>query len=156
MSAIQESLYRQSTVYLLLVILLMIGGISPDWAWLWMIPVAIVMYLMIVACGLVGSCLVCLVRDFQKFIPLGMTFLLFTSGIFWDVREIENTEKAEMLLALNPLAFMIDAHRQVLLHASGPDLSHLLAIAVGSGVVILLTTSYMQRFSQYLALKVLT
>ena len=156
MSAIQESLYRQSSVYLLLVILLFIGGVTPAWAWLWMIPVVLVMHLLIVACGLVGSCLVCLMRDFQKFIPLGMTFLLFTSGIFWDVREIKNPEKAEMLLALNPLAFMIDAHRQVLIHATSPDVLHLLAIGIGSGAVILLTTSYMQRFSQYLALKVLT
>ncbi len=156
MSAIQESLYRQSSVYLLLVILLLIGGVNPAWAWLWMIPVVLVMYLLIVACGLVGSCLVCLVRDFQKFIPLGMTFLLFTSGIFWDVRDIPNTDKADMLLALNPLAFMIDAHRQVLLHAASPDAAHLLAIAVGSGVVIFLTNIYMQRYSQYLALKVLT
>lgn len=156
MSAIQESLYRQSTVYLLLFLILILFGHYPSLAWLWMVPIVVVMYLMIVACGLVGSCLVCLVRDFQKFIPLGMTFLLFTSGIFWDVREIGNPEKAELLLAINPLAFMIDAHRQVLMHSASPDVLHLLAIGVGSGATILLATSYMQRFSQHLALKVLT
>jgi lipopolysaccharide transport system permease protein len=39
-------------------------------------------YLMIVACSLAGACLVCIVRDFSMVIPLGMIFLLFTSGIF--------------------------------------------------------------------------
>ncbi|RLQ21221.1 ABC transporter [Seongchinamella sediminis] len=156
MSAIQESLYRQSTVYLLLFLILTLFGHYPDFAWLWMIPVCLVMYLMIVACGLVGACLVCIVRDFQKFIPLGMTFLLFTSGIFWDVREIGSPEKTELLLTLNPLAFMIDAHRQVLMHHNGPDIAHLFAIFLASAVMIFLAIQFMRRHGQYLALKVLT
>ncbi|MCX2975581.1 ABC transporter [Halieaceae bacterium IMCC8485] len=156
MSAIQESLYRQSTVYLLLFTILIFFGAYPGAVWLWMIPIALVMYLLIVACGLVGSCLVCILRDFQKLIPLGMTFLLFTSGIFWDVRELKSQEKAELLLTYNPLAFMIDAHRQVLMHKNPPDALHLLAIALVAAAVIFLTISFMRRNSQYLALKVLT
>ena len=156
MSAIQESLYRQSTVYLLLFIILFLFGHYPTLAWLWMIPIVVVMYLMIVACGLVGSCLVCIVRDFQKFIPLCMTFLLFTSGIFWDVREIGNPEKIQLLLTLNPLAFIIDGHRQVLMNNTSPDLVHLFAIGLCSAIVILVTNTLMQRHGQYLALKVLT
>ncbi len=156
MSAIQESLYRQSTVYLLLILLLAIFGIYPSPVWLWMLPVLFVMYLLIVACGLVGACLVCMVRDFLKFIPLGMTFLLFTSGIFWDIREIKNPEKAEMLLTINPLAFFVDAHRQVLMHKNAPDVMHLMGIALGCIVIICIAVLFMRRYSQYLALKVLT
>ena len=156
MSAIQESLYRQSTVYFLLFFILWSFGISPGFVWLWMIPIAFVMYLLIVACGLMGACLVCIVRDFQKLIPLGMLFLMFTSGIFWDVREIGNQEKAGLLLAFNPLAFLIDAHRQVLMHKSSPDVLHLLSIAVVASVAIALIVNYMRRYNQYLALKVLT
>ena len=156
MSAIQESLYRQSTVYLLLLIIVMSFGVSPGFAWLWMIPIAFVMYLLIVACGLLGACLVCIVRDFQKIIPLCMLFLMFTSGIFWDVREIGNQDKAELLLAFNPLAFLIDAHRQVLMYQNPPDLLHLLAIAAVASVAIALIVTYMRRHNQYLALKVLT
>ena len=85
-----------------------------------------------------------------------MLFLMFTSGIFWDVREIGNQEKADLLLAFNPLAFLIDAHRQVLMYKKSPDLLHLLSIAVVASVVIALTIKYMRRYSQYLALKVLT
>ena len=50
--------------------------------------------------GFIGAYLVCLVRDFAKFITLGMTFLLFTSGIFWDVRAIPDPEKAQLVLRL--------------------------------------------------------
>lgn len=156
MATVQESLYRQSTVYLLLLLILLLFGIYPAFVWLWMIPVLVVMYLLIVACSLIGACLVCISRDFQKVIPLAMTFLLFTSGIFWDVREIADPEKATMLLNTNPLAFMIDAHRQVLMQKQTPDWLHLGLIGAGSLVLIWLSIAYMRRYSQYLALKVLT
>ncbi|WP_243391618.1 ABC transporter permease [Pseudohalioglobus lutimaris] len=156
MSVVQESLYRQATVYLLLLLILVVFGVYPGAPWLWMIPVLAVMYLGIVACSLIGACLVCISRDFQKVIPLAMTFLLFTSGIFWDVRQIADQEKAALLLTANPLAFMIDAHRQILMHKQAPDLLHLGLIALASSVLIALSVGYMRKHSQYLALKVLT
>ena len=156
MSAVQESLYRQSTVYVLLLLILMSRGIMPDLTWLWLIPICVVFYLMIVACSFIGACLVCLYRDFLKFIPLGMTFLLFTSGIFFDIRQVQDPEKVDLILALNPLAFIIDAHRQALMYHSTPDLAHLALIGLGSSLVIFVTVAYMRRNSQYLALKVLS
>lgn len=156
MSAVQESLYRQSSVYLLLLLILVLFGVYPALPWLWMVPLLAVMYLLIVACSLVGACLVCISRDFQKVIPLAMTFLLFTSGIFWDVRQLADEEKAALLLNANPLAFMIDAHRQVLMYKQMPDLLHLGLIGIVCLAVIALAIRYMRSHSQYLALKVLT
>ena len=156
MSAVQESLYRQSTVYLLLFAILMWRGVMPSLTWFWIVPIAMVSYLMIVACSLIGSCLVCIYRDFLKFIPLGMTFLLFTSGIFFDISQIQNQERADLLLTVNPLAFIIDAHRQALMYHSAPDALHLCVIGLVSAVVIVAVITYMRRHSQYLALKVLS
>ncbi|MFV8819705.1 ABC transporter permease [Haliea sp. E17] len=156
MAAIQESLYRQSTIYLLLLVFLLAGGVTPGMAWFWMLPLLLVFYLLIIACGFIGACLVCIMRDFMKFIPLGMTFLLFTSGIFWDIREIDDPQKIDLLLTVNPLAFIIDAHRQILMHNTAPDLFHLASAGIGAMVLIWLALLYMRRYSQYLALQVLT
>jgi homopolymeric O-antigen transport system permease protein len=156
MSAIQESVYRQASVYLLLFVILALFGIFPNLTWLWMLPVILVMYLMIVAAGLAGAILVCLVRDFQKFIALAMTFLLFTSGIFWDVRDLGNEAKTELVLALNPLAFMLDAHRQILMYNIPPAAGHLALIGLGSLAFAALMFWLLRRYSQFLALKVLT
>ncbi len=156
MATIQESLYRQSAVYLFLFIILIAFGYPVTLSWLWMFPVVIVYYLVIVACSFIGAYLVCMVRDFSKFIPLGMTFLLFTSGIFWDVRSIGSPEKAELVLALNPIAFLLDAHRQVLMYDAAPDVAHLFLVGLGAGVVIIAMVGLMRKNSQYLALKVLT
>lgn len=156
MAAVQESLYRQSAVYLLLFLILVSGGILPSLSWVWLLPVALVMYLIIVAAGLIGAILVCWIRDFQKLIPLAMTFLLFTSGVFWDVRELESQEKIDLILTVNPLAFMLDAHRQALMNHSSPDAMHLLAIGAAASIIILAALFFMRRRSQFLALKVLT
>jgi len=156
MGAIQESLYRQATVYLLLFAILIAMGYPATLAWVWLLPVLLVFYLMIVACSFVGAYLVCLVRDFSKLIPLGMMFLLFTSGIFWDIRDLGDPDKTELLLALNPLAFILDAHRQILMYQTPPDVIHLLQIGVGASLLISVMVSMMRKNSQYLALKVLT
>jgi lipopolysaccharide transport system permease protein len=155
-AVVQESLYRQSAVYALLLVMLALFGYSPALTWAWLAPIALVYYLMIVACSLVGSYLVCLLRDFGKFIPLLMTFLLFTSGVFWDVRALASPGKAELVMLFNPLAFVLDAHRQALMYHTPPDAVHLLMIAIASVLVILAMGALMRLKSQYLALKVLS
>ena len=156
MAAIQESLYRQSTVYLLLVAVLWMSGFAPSAVWLWMVPVVFVTWLMIVGCGLAGAYLVCVWRDFQKFIPLAMTFLMFTSGIFWDIRALGSEEKTQFLLTINPLAFILDAHRQVLMHGVAPDAGHLAIVGLGFAALALFVGVLMKRHGRYLALRVLT
>mgnify|MGYP001048112442 CR=1 FL=1 len=156
MAAIHESLYRQTAVYLLLALLVVAGGYPVAPQWLWLLPILLCYYLMIVACSFVGAYLVCMVRDFSKFIPLGMTFLLFTSGIFWDVRAIEEVDKATLILQVNPLAFIIDAHRQAILYQRAPDLAHLAWLGFGSGLLALATGCLMRRNGQFLALRVLS
>jgi lipopolysaccharide transport system permease protein len=156
LAVIQESLYRQAAVFLLLFGVLFAWGYSPTLTWLSLLPVIFVNYLMIVACAYIGACLVCMLRDFSMIITLGMTFLLFTSGIFWDVRALDNPQMTELVLAVNPLAFILDAYRQILMFQTQPDWIHLLQIGCGSVVLLALVVLVMRRNSQYLALKALS
>jgi lipopolysaccharide transport system permease protein len=156
LAVVQEGLYRQLAVFALLIGFLLSRGYEPSGAWFYLIPVILVNYLMITACAFIGACLVCIVRDFSMFISLSMTFLLFTSGVFWDVRELGDPHKTEMVLAMNPLAFMLDAYRQILLHGTAPDWIHLSQIACGAIVLLVVVVLLMRRFSQYLALRALS
>lgn len=156
MALVQQGVYKQAAVFLLLFVMLIAYGYKVTLGWLWIIPVIAVNYLMIVACSFIGAYLVCLMRDFSLVINLGMTFLLFTSGIFWDVRDLGDPAKTDLILALNPLAFMLDAYRQILMYESVPDLLHLLQIAVVSIIIIVVMGRFIRRSSQFLALKVLT
>jgi lipopolysaccharide transport system permease protein len=155
-AVVQEGLYKQVAVFVLLLGFLWSSGYAPSRFWLWLVPIILVNYLMIVACALMGSCLVCVVRDFSKAIPLVMTFLLFTSGIFWDVNALADGSKKDLILALNPLAFIIDAYRQVLMYHGPPDATHLLLLGVGAVIVIVAVLLVMRSFGQYLSLRVIT
>ena len=155
LAVVQESLYKQSTVFLLLFIALYFMGYTPDFGWLWIIPVILVQLVMIIACSLIGAVLVCFVLCFFMVISLSMIFLLFTSGIFWDARSLD-PEMGERVLTLNPLAFILDAYRQVLMYDTPPEMGHLLLIGVGFGALAVLVLAYMRSASRYLALRALT
>lgn len=156
MAVVQEGLYRQVMVFAMLFAVLLFNGYQITPTWLYLIPVIAVNYIMILACAFIGATLVCIVRDFQPLIGLGMVFLMFTSGLFWDVRELGDPAKTDLILEVNPIAFMLDAYRQVLMRDIPPDLLHLLAIGGGFGGVLCLALWVMRRNEQYLALKALT
>ncbi|WOJ96940.1 ABC transporter permease [Congregibacter brevis] len=156
MVAIQEGLYRQGAVFALLFGFLILNGYPVTTNWLWLGPVLFVNYLLIAAASLVGAFLVCLVFDFTVVIALSMIFLLFTSGIFWDVRALPDPQMAQWVLLLNPLAFIVDAYRQVLMLGERPHLGHLAGIGVAAAVGIAGLRVLYGRSSQFLALRAIT
>jgi lipopolysaccharide transport system permease protein len=156
MAVVQEGLYRQIAVFALLFVFLLSSGYAVTNTWWYLAPVILVTYVIIVACAFVGACLVCLARDFIQLISLGMLFLMFTSGIFWDVRSLSDHRKIEMVMAVNPLAFMVDCYRQIMMHDTPPDMLHLLTIGTGFGALLCVMVLVMRRRSQYLALRALT
>lgn len=156
MVIVQLNVYKQVVVFLFLIVLLLLWGYRPAGAWLWFAPVVLVQYLMIVACSLAASVLVCFVRDFRMLIGLFTMFLMFTSGIFWDVRDLGDPQLTELVLLLNPLAYVLDAYRQILMFGIAPDLSLLALHASAFGAVIYLLVVYMRSANQKLALKALS
>jgi lipopolysaccharide transport system permease protein len=156
LAAVQEGLYRQVAVFALLFAFLVYNEYEVTSTWWYLLPVIAVNYIMIVACAFAGACLVCFARDFSQLITLGMMFLMFTSGIFWNVRELGDPEKTAMILNLNPLAFILDAYRQVAMHNTPPDMMHLAIIGLGFGAMVCVMVLIMRGGSHYLALKAIT
>ena len=156
MAIIQEGVYKQVAVFALLIVVLIMYDYQPGVVWLWLLPIVIVNYLMIIGFAFLGSMLVCFMRDFSMLISLGMIFLMFTSGIFWDVRALPDPYMTDLVLALNPVAFILDAYRQVLMENTPPDLAQLAALALGSAILIWLMLGLLNRASKWLALKTLT
>ena len=113
-------------------------------------------YLLIVGCGLLAAVLVCLRRDFQMLIQLGTLFLLFTSGVFWDVRALEDTELAGFLMTVNPLVVLLDGYRQVLMHGESPDLARLGWVLIEALVLLLSTIWLYRRLNFWLAQRAVT
>lgn len=153
---IHEGAYRQLTVFALLLVFLLFNGYVPTWNWLWIVPVALLEYLVIVACGFIAAIIVCFVRDFSLLISIGMMFLMFASGLFWDPRTLSDPAMGEMILTYNPIAFLLDAYRQALMFDTRPDLGLFAGNLLLFGGVLFLAVRFMRKHSQDLALKALT
>ena len=156
LATIHEGLYKQAAVFLLLFVVLWFNGYGISGSWLWLLPLMLVSYLMILAGSLIGAFLVCLAFDFSMLISLGMIFLMFTSGVFWDLRSLPDSAMTEVVLNLNPLAFILDGYRQVLIHDTAPAAGHLALVGLGALLVVVVMLRVLQRRGQFLALKAIT
>ena len=156
MAVILECTYRQTAVFALLGLALIIDGHLPNAYWLWVLPLIAVEALLIVLCGFIASVLVCIKRDFALLINLGMLFLLFMSGVFWDLNAIGDPSTQEALLFWNPVAFLLHSFRQALLWQQTPDLLHLFGLTVFLGCALGLVANGMSRYRYYLAQRVVT
>lgn len=156
MAVVQESLYRQAAVFAMLTGLLVSDGYAITMTWWYLVPLLLVYYILILACSFLGACMVCIARDFAQLISLGVMFLLFMSGIFWDVRTLGDPYKTELVMNLNPLAFILDAFRQIMMYNTPPDMVHLAAIGAGFSAMLFVMVLIMRGGSQYLALRALT
>lgn len=126
-AAIQITLYKEIPVFLLLFSMCIYYGYMPSLEWLWLIPLIVTTYLFIVALGLFTAILVCYADDVRMIINMAMLFLMFTSGIFFDISTIHQPVQ-DYLLTYNPLAFLCDGYRKILMHKGVYDLNHLLIL----------------------------
>jgi lipopolysaccharide transport system permease protein len=88
-------------------------------------------------------------------ITMGMMFLLFASGIFWDLNRIDDPVSRDLLLTYNPIAFIIDSYRQVLMYQSGYDLNHLLVLSLIVVTLLIFVHYFMQVNSRRIASRVI-
>lgn len=129
--AIQEVVYKQWVVFLVLFAMALYFGPMTT-HWLWLLPLIFVTYLLIIALSLIGAAITTFIQDFRIIISMGMLFLMFASGIFWDINDIQDEYWRNMMLVVNPLAFLIDAYRKVLMYNEPLNIPHLTAIGIAS------------------------
>lgn len=154
LSKVQESSYKQLAVFSLLILYVLYWGTPYGWHWLWLIPIAVCQYLLIAAVSLLVAPLVCLARDFAKVVQLSTMALMFGSGIFWDVRDLPERAQ-DIILSWNPLAYLLDAYRQILLYDGQFEPTGLLVWSGVSVVSVYVTNRLIRAYHSELTLKVM-
>ena len=155
LAVIQQGCYRQLVVFGFVFGMLAFNGYLTA-LWWWLLPLAVIQALLITACGLCAALLVCWQRDCALLIQLGMVFLLFMSGVFWDLNAIPDPEVRAWLLILNPMAALIDTYRQVLLLQISPSATTLLRVLMESLVLLVLTLHAYRRLQFWIAQRVVS
>ncbi|MCK8073691.1 ABC transporter permease [Vibrio sp. 1CM23M] len=118
-----EATYRTLIAFLILAIIILFNFSGNFLMWLQLIPLSFMTLWFILSLSMVLSVLVSFAEDISQIISLLMMGMLFSSGIFWDVNQISNSEISYLIFALNPLALYIDSYREVLLHGEIVDYS---------------------------------
>lgn len=152
-ASIQISVYKEVPVFLLLFALCAAYGYTPKMEWLWLIPLVIAQYLLIVSVGLLCALLVCYADDIRMLINMLMLFLMFTSGIFFDISVI-NEPLQQYLLAFNPQAFLCDSFRKILMDTGMYDKQHLAILIICSFLVVLILHVVYRNMSRTIAARV--
>ena len=136
---ILESLYKQLVVFLVLAIFLSLTlDLTPTRNW-WVLPfVMAVNFLFIIAITLPFAWCTALIPDIGQVLPIVTMGLMFTSGVFFDVNEISDATVRDSVLIYQPLAFILDAYRAVILRGQLPDLQHMTLLAAIFGALIVL------------------
>ena len=152
--SVHEALYKQWVVFLVMFGVAAFYGQWPELNWGWLMPLTVVQYGFIVLCSLFGALCVSFVPDIKILIQMVMIFLMFTSGIFWDVNERLDPGLRDFVLTWNPVAYFVDAYRQVVMYEAIYDRVHLMELAVLVIIGLLLMHSVMGRMSKIIAAKV--
>jgi lipopolysaccharide transport system permease protein len=153
---VQENAYKQWAVFLLLFILVLLQGYNITESWFWLPVVIFTNLLLILPISMLASLIVAHIPDFRLLIQLGTLFLMFASGIFFDIHKIADPAIRQLVFDYNPLAFLLDAYRQILMYQSRPDLAHLAVIA-GISILLLVFMHWIFKLqSQIIAKKVLS
>lgn len=116
-------------VFFMLFAFICLQGFPPNVFWWYLIPVIFVQLMLIMACTCTVAAIIPFARDLNYLVHTGLMFLMFGSGIFYDYKTL-STEWQELFL-LNPIAFLLNSYRDILIYNSAPDL---IALAGWGGI----------------------
>lgn len=111
-------------------LLLLIEGLTPAPALVYLPLVWLILGAFTLSCAVLAAALGVLIRDIQHLLGVGMLLWFYLTPIFYDPGRIA-PEQARWLM-LNPVAVLVQAHREIVLYGRPPDMAAL-------GIVALLT-----------------
>ena len=118
------ALFQACISYLVLLIFLLVLGHTLHWTLLYMPIVVLPLLLFIMGFSWLLASIGVFVRDIGQFIGLILTMMLFLSPIFYPASALP--ESVRDYLFLNPLTFIIEQTRGIILAGSQPNWSGLM------------------------------
>lgn len=113
-------LFKMLISWILVIILMILFRVPLSWNILWFLPIMITLYLITF-----GICTILMhfgifVEDLANIVQILLKLTFYLTGIFYQINRIPKPYSS-ILLRLNPIAFIIDSFRKVLIYQSAPS-----------------------------------
>lgn len=125
--------FKFSIVFTLLLTALWALGYPPTMSYVYLPLILMLQFLLNYACGLIASALIPFVPDLSNLIPHLLRLGMYGSGILYAVSSLPHN--LQEILAYNPMVWIIQSYRDVLMYNEAPDTTSLVSYA---GTVIIL------------------
>jgi lipopolysaccharide transport system permease protein len=133
-------------VFPLFMAFLLLMGETLTIVWLALPLVLFCQLLLIIACASLCSAIVPFFPDLRSILETMMLFLMFLSGIFYDIHKL--SAKSQSIMLLNPMASLIDMYRAIMLRNEWPDFFVLICIIFSSILIFGVSVSIFKRFNR--------
>ncbi|RKL68452.1 teichoic acid ABC transporter permease [Salipaludibacillus neizhouensis] len=131
---------------------LAVFGVIPGWQIVFLPIIILIQLLLLLAIGLFISYVTVFIRDIDNILPHIMRLFFYASPIIWEGSRLP--ERYDWVVAINPVAIIINSYRDVLMYQSLPDFTSLLVIGVSSIVAIVGMIFYYSK-NEYKIIKAL-
>ena len=144
--AVVQTTLKEMPVFLIFFAFLLIYGIYPQWHWLELLPIILIEAVLIFSFGLLCAIFVPFLKDLQQVIPTFIQFVMFTSGVFYDLDAIP--PEYHQVFLLNPMANIIYQHRQILMYQGSLDMELLIILFIEVMVLLILALLFFSYFRE--------
>jgi len=149
LAAVSQDTVKQSVVFLLLFLFVLASGFPLTINWLWLLPIIITQFLLILAVSFFVAFIVPFVRDFKYLVGTILHLGMMGSGVFFSYKQVLSPQNRELFL-LNPMANLMVNYRLVLLHGEAPMMVSLATISTLSLAFLALFLFLLRRFDNKL------
>lgn len=139
-SHVYEFLIATSLVF----IMMGVAGVPFTWYLLWIIPTLFVTMLFALGCGLIVAHVGVYLLDLPNILEFTLRFLFYLSPIIWSFETFDF--HLMWLLRLNPVAILLGAFRDSILHGTAPSYLNLLILGMISCVLIKIGYGLISRY----------
>ncbi len=108
-------LFKQGISIIIAFILMFIQKVPITWHIILMIPILIILYIVSFGIGLILMHFGVYVNDLSNLIKIFLKMVFYVSGVFYNIRNRLGGKIGFLLLRVNPIAFLLDELRKVML-----------------------------------------
>ena len=138
--------FKFMMVFPILLIFLWFSEFEPSATWLALIPIILCQFFLIIACASLLASLVPYLPDLRYVIENGMLLLMFLSGVFFSIEEMESGVRD--ILMLNPVALLLNSYRNVLLNGESFIWLDLIRVSLFSVIIGLVSWYILKKIDR--------